>query len=716
MSEAQLARYFLTQEVPYVKPFYSIDYKKESEVLDWFRSAEYSLGEYFRPLFREQKENLAYLFASGVNPHFATPFAATFANTSDLYADPQAVFINELYRVVMDQVSLVVNNELVPDVLPNTDEYKDKVATNVVSDWLNSMNYDLDTEAWRYKWEMQKKVFGESYAIVMWNPQKGDLHPLAKQYIDEEVDYLDEEGKTAPGMDGMPMKVKKALRIGDIDFFNPFPWDVQEDPKIRQEDREWFYWKEYKDVDYLKKKFPKQNWDATKQNTTFYDVSSGTEKNDPNRRTIYYFYHKSCEFLPEGRYIVCSNDYVLKNQPLDMKTIINDQELPLVRFQDLQIGATIRGCPILFRNEKSLADAYNRITNQMFHNIEMESPKMFVHEMSGVDAQRMPNGTIAIEWQGNMKPTIETPSTNTSSIFNLREAIRKNIDEMALQTPMVRGDVPNAQLDSFVALQHFEDLRNQLASPDIKSHIRSMEHLYRLMITIANDKYQPDDERLMKILGKHNSYQLKYFDPTNLGKVYDVKIHTTGNLANSKAARSQMMISIMRDFPDIISKEQFTDYLGLSHNKKFMNAITAAVSTAEAENQDMMNGDPVLPPTRYEDLIVHWETHRIPMQTLDFKQSPDEVKDLFIAHMAATEKLMFEQAAENPNFGVRLESLKQFPMIYTAKPVNEEVMPPGEALPPDMMPPEAPMGPEMTAPEGVPPEALPQEQLQEVTG
>lgn len=694
MGEAELSRYFITQRIPYVKPFYAIDYKKESAVLDWFREAEGQLGEYFRPLFREQKENLSYLFSAGVNPGFATPFAATFANTSDLYADHQSVFINELYRVVVDQVSLVVSNELVPDVLPNSDDYSDKVASNVTSDWLESMNYDLDTESWRFKWEMQKKVFGEAYAIVMWNPQKGDLHKYAKESLDDDVYYLDEDGETVDTLGGEPMKVKKALRIGDIDFANPFPWDVQEDPKIRQEDREWFYWKEYVEVDKLKKKYPKFNWDATKQMDTFYDSMSGTEKDDPNRRTIYYFYHKSSEFLPEGRYVVCSKDYVLKNMPLEMPTIINNQQLPLVRFQDLQIGATIRGAPILFRNCKSLSDTYNRLTNQMVQNAEMESPKFFVHEMSGVDAQRLPSGNLAIEWQGNIKPTIETPQSNTSSIFNLREALRKNIDEMALQTPMVRGDTPNAQLDSFVALQHFEDLRNQLASPDIKSHIRSIEQLYKLMIQTAYDKYDPDDQRLIKILGKHNSYQLRYFEPQNLGKVYDIKIHTTGNLANSKAARTQMMISIKRDFPDMLSNELFMDYLGLSHSKKFMNTITAAVSAAEAENQDMMSGKRVLPPSRYEDLITHWETHRIPMQTLDFKNSPDEVKDLLIAHVAATEKLMVEQASESDAFYARLQTLRQFPMFYTAKPVNEPLMPP--------------MSPEMDPQMGqVPPEALP---------
>lgn len=217
-----------------------------------------------------------------------------------------------------------------------------------------------------------------------------------------------------------------------------------------------------------------------------------------------------------------------------------------------------------------------------------------------------------------------------------------------------------------------------------------MEKFFRLLITVAKDRYRPDDGRLIKILGKNNSYQLKYFNPVDLQKSYDVHITTTGNLANSKAARTQMLLSIKREFPSILSDEVFIDMLGLAQSKKFMSSITSAVSSAESENQDMMNGVPVLPPERYEDLIAHWDAHRIPMQTLDFKHSPPEVIDLFLGHVAATEKLMFEQAAENPAFQMKLELLRQFPMIYTPKPVNEPVPQPqmagmegpGQPLPP----------------------------------
>jgi len=675
MSEIELSKYFLTKKIPYVKPLYNIDLNSESDVLDWFRECSYGLSEYFRPLFREQKSNLAFFIGAGINPNWASPYTQIYANTSDIFSSNEQIFINDLYRLVMDQVTLIVSHELVPDVLPNSEDYSDKVACNITKDWLESMNYTLGTEQWRFRWEVQKKMFGEAFAIVMWNPQIGDIHPLAKKYVDEDIEMVDEDGNPISGLDQNPMKLRKNMRIGDLEIINVMPWDLMKDPQVNDKDSNWFWWVEYIDVDYLKKKYKEFNWDikTNRGPDTQYDFYTNTEKENPNKRKVFYLYHRSHEFMPEGRFIICSDDHVMVNEPIKMPTIINNQDLPLIHFKDLDIGLGNRGSPILFRNCKNLSDANNRIANQIYNNLEMESPKMFVHETSGVDAQRMPNGTTAIEWHGNIKPTIETPQTNTASIFNFQQQIQKSMDQVALQNPLVKGETPNAQLDSFVSLQYFEDQRTQLAAPNIKEHIRCMEQLFRLMITIAKDKYRPDDGRLIKILGRHNTYQLKYFDPINLQKSYDVHITTSGNLANSKAARTQMLLSIKREFPSILTDEVFMDMLGLSHSKKFMNAITAAVSSAESENQDMMSGKPVLSPQRYEDLIAHWDAHRIPMQTMDFKQSPEEVQEIFIGHVAATEKLMFEQAAENPLFGERLGQLRQFPMFYTPKPVNEPV-------------------------------------------
>ena len=170
MSELELSKYFITKKVPYVKPLYNIDYKKEAPVLDWFREASFNLTEYFRPLFREQKANLAFFLGAGVNPNWASPYTQIYANTSDIFSSTEQIFINDLYRLVMDQVTMIVSHDLVPDVLPNTEDYSDKVACNVVKDWLESMNYTLGTEEWRFRWEVQKKMFGCKFIYLLLCP------------------------------------------------------------------------------------------------------------------------------------------------------------------------------------------------------------------------------------------------------------------------------------------------------------------------------------------------------------------------------------------------------------------------------------------------------------------------------------------------------------------------------------------------------------------
>lgn len=675
-------RFFLQRSMPYVRPFYALEDKEGQEVLDWIKETDLKLNAYYEPLFREQRNNLSIFLNIGLNPNFFSPLVATYLQQGLIYDAPDDIEVNEMYRVVMDQVSLIVSNELVPQVLPSNDDYQDKIASKITKDWLGSMSYDLDIDIQRIKWAIQQKIFGECFVVPTWDEEKGDLLPEAKEYANQDLPFVDEDGKEIFDEIGQPMKVRKYLRQGDIDLDNPLPFETMIDPKARFEDSNWFYYVKYVDTEYLQKKYKdiqfKQN-----PNSIRYDSTSNKMKGDPNHTKVFYFYHRSHPFLAEGRKIICTEDDILENKTLEgMPSLIEKRSLPLVRFIDLELGIGCRGFPILFRNLRPVVSGYNRLTNQIYKNLEAESPKIFAHESAAVDAQRMPTGIVVMEWRGNHKPSIETPSTNTSSIFKFREDLKQNIIELGMQMPTVRGQTPNSQLDSFIALQHFEDQRVQLAAPDIKQHIKAMEHLFRLMISIASDKYDPDDGRLIKIIGKNNKFSLKFFDPMNLDKAYDVKITTTGNLANSKAARTQLMMTIKREFPTLLQDETFIDMLGLSSSDKFQNAITSAVNSAEAENEEMLSGIPVPPPARYEDLITHWDSHRIPMQGQEFKLAPQEVHDLFERHVTATEKLMFEQARESQTFAARLANLRQFPMFYTPTPSNEpqqiEGMPPEE--------------------------------------
>ena len=669
MALIDLEQYFTSKQIPRIKPFYSIDFNDDSAVLDWMKTSQKTLDDYYQALFNEQRNNLKIFLNIGINPNYFSPYVAAYARSGAVNLQPSDIWINEMYRLVMDQTSLVVSNELTAQVLPNNDDYNDKIAAKFTKMWLDSMSYDLDLDMQRIKWEIQKKIFGECFIVPTWDDEKGVLLPESKKFAEDDLPFLDDEGKPIKTEDGKVVSLNKYIREGDIDLINPMPFDVHIDPKETYEESNWFRYKKYIEPDLIRAKY---GGDVSSTKEGRLDPVGGITKDNTYDTKVFFFYHRSHPLLPLGRRIVCTEDRVLENTSLKQyPTLIDSRELPLVRMTEGDIGLGCRGSPMLFRNCNNIVQGYNKVTNQQANNLEAESPHIFVHQSAGVDAERMDGGITVWEWKGNIKPTIETPSTNTSSIFKFREDLKKNILEMGMQTPMTRGDTPNAQLDSFIALQHFEDQRVQLASADIKGHIKAIEHLYRMMMMIARDQMEPGDKRLIKIVGRNNKVNLKFFTPENLAKVYDVKITTTGNLANSKAARTQLIMTIKREFPDLMSNEVFVDMLGLSDSEKFQNAITAAVNSAEAENEDMFNAEHVPPPERYEDLIVHWDTHRIPLQSQEYKLAPPEIKQLFEWHMTATEKLMFEQAAESDTFAARLSQLKQFPIFFSPAPNNQ---------------------------------------------
>lgn len=667
-NDNQLEGWLINQEIPNVAPFYLVNVKDEKDVLQWFKNTDSTLYEFYHTYFREQRNNLKLFLAAGLDPKYLSAEVADFVNYNSDTDQMPGMYFNELYRYTMDQVSQIVSNEIVPQVLPKNEDYNDKIATKVVKEWLESMMYDMDFDIWRIRWEIQKKIFGESFAVVEWDAEAGDIHPEALKFLDEDLPYYDEDGNEVEHH-GRKINLRKNLRIGDVSIQNPRPWDIQIDPQTDLSKSNWFYYNVWVDTGYLNKKYPGKNFQPSPINNRITGYV-GSTKESTDRTKIFVFHHRSHEFLPFGRRIICTEQQIILNEPVKSKELLNSKKLPFSVFRDLDYGYGTRSVPILFRNLRNINDGYNKLSNQIYNNLEIESPKILVHVTAGFDGRRMPTGIAVFEWEGSHPPTIVTPTTNTSSIFKFREELKKNMDEMARQTPMVRGQTSNAQLDSFVALQHMEDLRSQLADPDVKGHLSCIRNIFKLMITCAKDNYDPDDDRLIKIMGKHNQMQLKYFDPQNLMKVYDVTISTTGSMATSKAIRNQLIITIKDKFPHLVQDELFIDTLGLSHSEKFMNSITNAVSTSESENQDMFNGVEVSPPERYEDLITHWDTHRIPMQTLDFKLAPREIKDLFERHVTATEKLMYEVANESQTFAARLANLKQFPLFYAPAPVN----------------------------------------------
>ena len=493
-------------QVPNVKPLYSIDLDSDEDILDWFRTTRNTITTYYEPLFNEQIRNLQLFLHAGLSPKFASPEVAIYFQQGMVFdTDQSTLWLNELYLLVMEQVSTIVSNELTSQVLPNNDDYGDKVAAKFVKAWLDSMSYDLDIDISRIRWEIQKKLFGECFVVPVWDKNKGDIHPDAKDLLDDQIELVDDEGRPVKDDKGQVIQISKWQRIGDIDLKNPMPFDVAIDPQMTFSQSNWFWWCEYVENEYLKREYPGADIDVNP--SVKYDSSSTLYSKSGDMTKVYHLTHRSHPYMPLGLRLTFTENAILEKTTLeDTPTLIDSRELPIIRFTDLDVGIGVRGVPILPRNVNPSINALNQVTSQMLDNTKAESPKLMIHEQADLNAQEMPYGVIACEWRGSIKPTWEIPVSNNSSIFKFREDLKKSMIEMAQQNVLVRGDTPNSQLDSFIALQHFEDQRVQLAAPDIKGHIKSIEKLYRMIIVLARDHYDEEDQRLIKIVGRNNKY------------------------------------------------------------------------------------------------------------------------------------------------------------------------------------------------------------------
>ena len=220
-------------------------------------------------------------------------------------------------------------------------------------------------------------------------------------------------------------------------------------------------------------------------------------------------------------------------------------------------------------------------------------------------------------------------------------------------------------------LNEQEQERNTTA---VIKHNDMVISLAKMTIAVAGDYYDPDDGRMMRIVGKNNKYAIRHFDSANLSKNYDVRVELGTGLPESKAGKIQRIVEVMQMKPDLLSNERWIDLLDLGNSDKMNSLITVAVRAAESENEDILAGRFVGEPEEFEDHIVHWKTHTKAIQERSFKEeAPPEYREEILEHIAVHEFVMVEKAKVNPLFQAKLAELALFPIFPNGfRPLSRE--------------------------------------------
>ena len=654
-----------------VPPLWSIDLDEPHEVLTWFKTAVDSLRD--RQVARAEIMLRHRDFYAAIQNTVIgqTGMRRTDERETRISKNQfSRVTVNQLYDLTEHWVSQMTRFAPAIAIIPPNSEYNDRMAAKLSKAFIDYLFYVNDVDDILEECARQCRIFGEAYCFVEWDKYKGDYSPEVGEAaaLGIRVPLLDSQGNQVMNGDGDPLFIDEKPRVGDVDYSVVLPWHVFVQPKDKWKDVDWIIKVKAVDADELKAQHPEFADQIDPKATSHeYSVDYLTADVNFNEILVFEIYHRGHKFLDKGRYIKLIPGVVLENTDLPY----SHRELPVVRLTNIDLPGELHGASF-FQNILVLQVVLNNLYSLAYTNISLGSHLYWMVPMQGnVDVAKLRNSASVIKFQGNMAPRIERFTTVGSEVYKMIEMVEQRISALSGRQPISQGMVPPG-VEAGIAMTFLEEQENQRANVDIKKHNAFIKKLARLSLAVAGDKYDARDGRTLRIVGKNNAFSVKALDVAKLGGPYDIRVQRTTALSESKSGRLSQILALEGRFPGMLPREQVLDLLDLANDQKFYDLATVAVQSADHENEQMMEGVMVQSPERFEEHLVHWQTHVKFIQTRSFKEDlPSEIQQLFYDHIEAHEYFMITKAQEptvSPLYIQKLQSLELFPLFSIITP------------------------------------------------
>ena len=642
-----------------LKPFHAVKDASDKELLEWLIQVSESLQKQAVPRNAVSRKNLeAYRGTLSNNIRSDVRRSErSFINKTNKF------IVNHLYDMTETRIAQMTRLKASINVLPINDEFEDRNTSKTVKHLLDHLWYINDIDEIRQQMLRNTFIFGESYCFIEWDKDKGDLHPSFVTARDNglKIELRDEEGNVIHDEDGKPMIMdpNKPVKTGDISYNVELPWRVHLQRKQKFEEVEYLIRTKIMPVEDLKKMYPSKEAELKPTvNVKKFDADSMSDRLLEEEVVCYELFHKDTKFVPGGARILFTQDIILEEEELPY----SHGDLPIIRLTDMDIPEQLNGVSA-YEMARPIQNMHDNLSTLIAKNIYMMGHAKWVMPRGACKIESLGNDNTIVQYQGPVPPQMLQTQPNPPEAYAFRNSLRDELGQIYGIQGVSRGQPPKG-ITAAVALQFLNEQEQERANTMVIKHNDMIKDLARKTIAVAGDYYEPDDGRMIRIVGKSNRYAIRHFDTASLHKDYDVRLEMGSGLPESKAGRVQRIVEIMQMKPDLLSNERWIDLLDLGNTEKMNSLITVAVRAAESENEDIMAGRPVEDPQEYEDHIAHWRTHIKSIQDRTFKEEcPPENREELLEHLAIHEFLMVEKAQANPTFEAQLATLPSFPIF-----------------------------------------------------
>lgn len=685
-----------------ISPLYSVNYKKEYVFHKWLKDTFQTLMGEHEDRIREVGENHK-LYKGLVSNTMLSGLRGEGYNSYKVKIADEELFVNYMKLLTDEQVNKITEVKPALDVLPVHNEHDDKVAAKISKAIIDTRFYEDNFDKTVREVTRRSKIAGEDYLHVFWNPAKGPVHPAVRD--GKKVPLIDEMGNPEKDEEGNVIYIDKDLRVGEVDFELVDTRHVLPEPSESFKGANWVIRLKREYVHDIRLEYPEKasKVKAIKANDT--SINGMTEKHLQSmelkeQTLVLYFYHKKHKYMKEGYFAKATLDCVLEAGPFPYTM----ETLPFVRRGDKELPGEMHAQSFM-HDVKALQANEIDMTSMMMQNLKLCSmPKWFV-EQGSVSIQSLGSGRTVVQTRpGTKAPQLSAPPTIPNDLSNFRQDNRNQMRLLATGGTNEPGSPPPG-VTAGVALQFLNEQENKRYNTDIAAHFDFIKESGQMILSIAHQKYEPDDQRFLRLLGKNNEHTAISFKNVDVNRPYDIKLsHTTG-LPETKSAKVQTIIDLADKFEGLFSKEQLVDLLELGDSNKMYDQATAAVKSAESTLEDLLQGNPVMEPQKYENLLVGWKVFTAEIQKRSFKENvPEEIRDAVLEYIGTMEMLMVDKANLNVVFAQEMAQLALFPVVFEmpeVQPVDPSLMSGMEGAPGSqpLIDPAASDGSEMASPQ-----------------
>lgn len=356
---------------------------------------------------------------------------------------------------------------------------------------------------------------------------------------------------------------------------------------------------------------------------------------------------KPSKRFPEGAVVVWAGETLLGIQE---GWPYRHGEYPFTKFDHIPTGRFYADSTI--PDLIPLQKEYNRTRSQIIEAKNRMSKPQLVAPRGSVDPNKITSepGLIVFYTPGYNPPQPIPLVPIPNYVIEELDRCQRDMDDISSQHEVTRGRTPPG-VTAATAISYLQEEDDSKLAATIASLEEGVEKAGKHFLSHVQQFW--DAQRLVKVTGENEQFDAFMFGKADIRGNTDFRVEA-GSAAPRSLAAKQAFITELGKL-GWIPPQRALRYLGMGETNKLYEELQIDARHAQRENLRLSQGDSSVTVNTWDDHYVHVIEHNNERKRQKFEALPDDVKQLFEAHVTQhLQVIAMEQGQQFPPGDPRL--------------------------------------------------------------